>query len=190
MQVRNSITLIGNLGSDPVTKILPSGRMATEFSLATNDYYRDKNGDRQTRTDWHRIKAYGKLAEIFDRHLSKGSQVCIAGALRYGKWIDKHDQVRTTAEIVADSFTFLSASKQSEVEAELATGAPSVVEEPAPVASRTVSKSKTAAPKKTAAAKGSGSKATGRKSVRKGTSTKVTTAKTVRLDPTGADLPF
>lgn len=164
MQVRNSITLIGNLGSDPKTSTLPSGSLVTEFSLATNDYFRDKNGDRQTRTEWHRIKAFGKLAEVFDQHLSKGSQVCIAGALRYGKWIDKHDQVRTSAEIVADSFTFLSSSKQQAVAAETSD---MMVGEPAPSA-------------KPAA------KATGRKS----NSRKASATKADQLDPAGADLPF
>jgi len=116
MQVRNSITLIGNLGNHPETSTLPSGRAVTEFSLATNDYYKDKEGNRQTRTEWHKIKAYGKLAEVFNEHLEKGSQVCIAGALRYGKWIDKHDQVRVSAEIIADSFTFLSGGRQATTE--------------------------------------------------------------------------
>ena len=163
MQVRNSITLIGNLGSAPKTTTLPSGRLVTEFSLATNEYFRDKNGDRQTRTDWHKIKAYGKLAETFDQHLEQGSQVCIAGALRYGKWIDKHDQVRTTAEIVAHSFTFLSAGKQREAEVEQEA---TVVNDPAP--------------KKVAKLKARNAPRRAKKAV----------AKTVALDPTGADLPF
>lgn len=163
MQVRNSITLIGNLGSAPKTTTLPSGRIVTEFSLATNEYFRDKNGQRQTRTDWHKIKAYGKLAETLDKHLEQGSQVCIAGALRYGKWIDKHDQVRTTAEIVAHSFTFLSPGKQREAVAELET---TVVAEPVVKA---VAKSKA------------------RKAPRRA---KKAVAKTIVMDPTGADLPF
>lgn len=129
MQVRNSVTLIGNLGSAPYTTTLPSGRTVTEFRLATNDYYRDKSGDRQTRTDWHKIKAYGRLAEVFDKYLAKGSQVCIAGALRYNKWIDKYDQVRLTPEIIADRFTFLSAGKQPAGEAEMEA---SLAAEPAP----------------------------------------------------------
>lgn len=167
MQVRNSITLIGNLGSAPTTSTLPSGRLVTEFSLATNDYFRDKNGDRQTRTDWHRIKAYGKLAEVFDRHLTKGSQVCIAGALRYNKWIDKHDQVRTTAEIVADSFTFLSASKQQETEAE-SDFAVGMVSEPA-LNTKATAKAKPAA---------------------KASRRKAAPTKAAKLDPAGVDLPF
>jgi single-strand DNA-binding protein len=165
MQVRNSITLIGNLGSAPKTSKLPSGRMVTEFSLATNDYYRDKNGDRQTRTDWHKIKAYGKLAETFDKYLEQGSQVCIAGALRYSKWVDKHDQVRTSAEIVADSFTFLSGGKQQQAEADMEV---SMASEPAPAATP--------------------AKATSRKTARR--TAKKKEAVTITMDPTGADLPF
>jgi single-strand DNA-binding protein len=120
MQVRNSITLIGNLGAAPLVRTTENGLTITEFSLATNETFRDKNGDRQTRTDWHKIVAFGKLAEVFGKYLDQGSQVCIAGALRYNKWIDKHDQVRLTAEIIAHSFTFLSGGKQQEAEDELA----------------------------------------------------------------------
>lgn len=119
MQVRNSITLIGNLGGAPEIRTTEAGLTITSFSLATNETYRDKNGDRQTRTDWHKVKAFGKLAEVLGKYLDQGSQVCIAGALRYNKWIDKHDQVRNTAEVVAHSFTFLSGGRQQEAEAEL-----------------------------------------------------------------------
>lgn len=120
MQVRNSITLIGNLGSNPKMVTTDAGLTITEFSLATNEYFRDKDGNRQTRTDWHKVKAFGKLAEIFGKYLEQGSQVAIVGTLRYNKWIDKHDQVRNTAEVVAHSFTFLSGGKQQEAEDELA----------------------------------------------------------------------
>lgn len=119
MQVRNSITLIGNLGGAPEVRTTEAGLTITSFSLATNETYRDKNGDRQTRTDWHKVKAFGKLAEVLGKYLDQGSQVCIAGALRYNKWIDKHDQVRNTAEVIAHSFTFLSGGRQQEAEAEL-----------------------------------------------------------------------
>lgn len=123
MQVRNSLTLIGNLGSAPEVRTTEAGLTITTFSLATNETYRDKNGDRQTRTDWHKVVSFGKLAEVFGKYLDQGSQVCIAGALRYNKWIDKHDQVRNTAEVHAHSFTFLSGGKQKDAEAELETEA-------------------------------------------------------------------
>jgi len=140
MQVRNTITLIGNLGGAPEVRTTEAGLTITSFSLATNETYRDKNGDRQTRTDWHKVKAFGKLAEVLGKYLDQGSQVCIAGALRYNKWIDKHDQVRNTAEVIAHSFTFLSGGRQQEAEAELEGSA---VAEPAPAKAR--GKKKTAA---------------------------------------------
>ena len=111
MNVRNHIHLTGNLGADPKTVTLDSGTTATEFSLATNEYFRDREGNRQTRTEWHRIKAYGKLAELFDQYLKRGSQVSIIGSMRYRKWIDKHEQPRQAAEVVAEEFTFLSNNK-------------------------------------------------------------------------------
>jgi len=107
MNTSNFINLIGRLGDDPKTVTLESGTVATEFSLATNNYYRDRDGNKQERTDWHRVKAYGKLAELFDQYLERGRQVSIVGSMQYRKWIDKHDQTRNTAEVIADSFSFI-----------------------------------------------------------------------------------
>lgn len=138
MQVRNNITLIGNLGGAPTLTTLPSGTQVAEFRLATNDYFKDRDGNRQERTEWHRVKAFGKLAETFGKYLERGSQVCIAGALRYNKWIDKHDQVRISAEIIASEFTFLSAGK-----AQPEDGSPAATEakkESAPKAKRSTKK--------------------------------------------------
>ncbi|MCX8209772.1 MAG: single-stranded DNA-binding protein [Lewinella sp.] len=141
MQVRNSITLIGNLGSAPEVRTTEAGLTVTTFSIATNETYRDKNGDRQTRTDWHKVVSFNKLAEVFGKYLDQGSQVCIAGSLRYNKWIDKHDQVRNTAEVHAHSFTFLSGGKQKEAEAELDA---EVVETPKSTPTRSSKKAATA----------------------------------------------
>jgi len=113
MNVRNHIHLTGNLGADPKTVTLKTGQLATEFSLATNEYYRDAAGNRQTRTEWHRIKAFGKLAELFDTHLKSGSMISIIGSMRYRKWLDKFEQVRTSSEVIAEEFTFLSSGKPS-----------------------------------------------------------------------------
>lgn len=103
----NFINLIGRLGDAPKTTTLPSGVIVTEFSLATNNYYRDRDGNKQEQTDWHRVKAFGKLAELFDQYLDRGQQVSIVGSMRYRKWIDKHDQTRTSAEVIAESFSFI-----------------------------------------------------------------------------------
>ena len=108
MNVRNYIHLTGNLGADPKTYVLPSGDVSCKFSLATNEYYRNREGDRVTKTEWHTVRAYGKLAELFAEHLAKGSQVSIVGSMRYRKWEDKFEQARTTAEVIAQEFTFLS----------------------------------------------------------------------------------
>ncbi|MEM9528423.1 MAG: single-stranded DNA-binding protein [Bacteroidota bacterium] len=149
MNVRNHIHLTGNLGENPKTVILDSGTIATAFSLATNEYYRDKEGNRQTRTEWHRIKAYGKLAELFTEHLMRGSQISIVGSMRYRRWTDEYDQQRVTAEVVAEEFTFLSKSKQSGRSAEEATiaaavvGAESSVSDPAISAKTTKRRKKT-----------------------------------------------
>ncbi|TXF90597.1 single-stranded DNA-binding protein [Neolewinella aurantiaca] len=149
MNVRNHIHLTGNLGTDPKTVVLKTGKTATEFSLATNEYYRDKQGERQTRTEWHRVKAYGKLAELFDQHLQCGSPISIVGTMRYRRWVDKFEQTRTSAEVIAEEFTFLGGSRKNKEEAmiEDAHEAMMVAE---PVAKKTSSRrKKTAARPKT-----------------------------------------
>ena len=130
MNTSNFINLIGRLGDDPKTTTLPSGTMATEFSLATKNIYRDRDGNRQEQTDWHRVKAYGKLAELFDQYLTKGQRVSIVGSMRYSKWIDKYDQTRTSAEVYADSFSFLEGKNQRSENSYEPTG--HLVAEPAP----------------------------------------------------------
>ncbi len=107
MNTSNFINLIGRLGDNPKTKTLESGTTLTTFSLATNEYFRDRDGNRQTRTEWHRVIAFGKLAELFDQYLRRGEQVSIVGSMRYRKWTDKYEQARTSAEVVADSFSFI-----------------------------------------------------------------------------------
>lgn len=113
MNTSNFINLIGRLGDDPKTRRLENGSTFTEFSLATNDYYRDREGNRQTRTEWHRVKAFGKLAELFDAHLHRGEQVSIVGSMRYNKWIDKYDQTRISADVIAESFSFIGSQNRN-----------------------------------------------------------------------------
>jgi len=111
MNTSNFINLIGRLGNDPVTKALPNGTFVTEFSLATNDRYRDRDGIKQVRTDWHRVKAFGKLAELLDQYFKKGQQISVVGSMRYQTWVDKHDQKRKTAEVHVNSFSFIEGQK-------------------------------------------------------------------------------
>lgn len=96
----NKVQLIGRLGADPEVKTLPSGESVANFNVATTEKWKDKKtGDEQSRTEWHRIVAFGGLAKICGDYLKKGSQVYIEGQLRTRKWTDKNNVERYTTEI-------------------------------------------------------------------------------------------
>ena len=118
MQVRNSVTLIGNVGQLPTVKTLSSGTRVIEFSLATNDTYRNREGDKVQRTEWHSIKAFGKVVDVLERHVTKGTALAITGSIRYSKWTDKHEQSRISTEIILDQFTFIGGRDQSAYDGE------------------------------------------------------------------------
>lgn len=104
----NKVILIGNLGQDPEVKYMPSGGAVCNISLATTDSWKDKNsGERQERTEWHRVVFFNRLAEIAGEYLRKGSQVYIEGRLQTRKWQDKEGQERTTTEIVVSDMQML-----------------------------------------------------------------------------------
>ena len=104
----NKVILVGNLGADPETKYGPSGDAITNLRIATSESWTDKNtGQKQERTEWHRVVVFKKLAEIAAEYLSKGSQVYIVGSLRTRKWQDKEGRDQYTTEIVANDMTML-----------------------------------------------------------------------------------
>ena len=103
----NKVILIGNLGRDPETRYMPSGDAMVNLNLATTDQWKDKNGEKQEKTEWHRVVIFGKTAEIAGQYLRKGSQVYIEGRLQTRKWTDKDNQERYTTEIVADRMQML-----------------------------------------------------------------------------------
>jgi single-strand DNA-binding protein len=103
----NKVTLIGNLGSDPETRTTPSGTKVATFNLATNEGWTGKDGTRQERTEWHRIVAWGKLADICEQYLRKGRQVYIEGRLTTRSWEDKQGGQKKTTEIVAQTMLML-----------------------------------------------------------------------------------
>lgn len=104
----NKVILIGNLGQDPEVRYMPSGGAVTNFSLATSDSWTDKqSGQRQERTEWHRVSMFNKLAEIAGEYLKKGSKVYIEGRLQTRKWQDNNGQDRYTTEIVANDMQML-----------------------------------------------------------------------------------
>jgi len=103
----NKVILIGNLGRDPETRYMPDGGAITNISVATTDKWKDKNGEPQEKTEWHRVAFFGKLAEIAGEYLKKGSQVYVEGRLQTRKWQDKDGHDKYTTEIVADRMQML-----------------------------------------------------------------------------------
>ena len=104
----NKVILIGNLGADPETRYLPSGDAVTNIRIATSEKWKDKSGEQQEHTEWHRIAFFGKLAEIAGEYLKKGSPVYVEGRIRTRKWQDKESgQDKYSSEIVADRMQLL-----------------------------------------------------------------------------------
>ncbi len=103
----NKVILIGNLGCDPETRYMPSGDAMVSLTLATTENWKDKSGEKQERTEWHRVVIFGKLAEVAGEYLKKGSPVYFEGSLRTRKWTNKEGQDQYTTEIVADKMQML-----------------------------------------------------------------------------------
>jgi single-strand DNA-binding protein len=103
----NKVILVGRLGRDPETRYTGSGQAVANFSVATDESYKDKNGERQKRTEWHKIVVWGKQAEIAQQYLKKGSLIFIEGRIQSREWQDKEGQKRTSFEIVANNFRML-----------------------------------------------------------------------------------
>ena len=103
----NRVILVGRLGRDPETRYTSSGQAVCNFTLATDETYKDRAGERQKRTEWHRIVVWAKQAEIAQQYLHKGSLVYIEGRIQTRQWDDKEGQKRTSVEIVANRFHML-----------------------------------------------------------------------------------
>jgi single-strand DNA-binding protein len=104
----NKVILVGNLGADPETRYLPSGDAVANIRLATTDRYKDKaSNEFKELTEWHRVAFFGRLAEIVNEYLKKGSSVYIEGRIRTRKWTDQSGQERYSTEIVADQMQML-----------------------------------------------------------------------------------
>jgi len=103
----NKVILIGNLGADPEVRFTQSGAAVANFNIATTERYNDRNGERQERTEWHRIVMFGRQAEIAKEYLRKGRQVYIEGRLQTRQWEDQQGQKRYTTEIVCNNMQML-----------------------------------------------------------------------------------
>lgn len=111
MNMRNSVLLMGNLGADPEFSKFENGTMRTRFSVATDETYRNKNGDMVTKTEWHRCVAWGKTAERMNKLLSKGKRVAIRGKLTYNAYEDKEGNQRYSTDVVVDEFELMENGK-------------------------------------------------------------------------------
>jgi len=110
----NKVMLIGHLGRDPEIRFMPSGKAVANFSMATTESWTDIDGNKEERTEWHRIVVFGKLAEICNQYLSKGRQVYIEGRLQTREWEDKGGNKRTTTEVVVSDMIMLGGRTDSE----------------------------------------------------------------------------
>lgn len=107
----NKVILIGNLGADPEIRRTQTGTAVTEMRVATSESWKDKNGQRQERVEWHRVVVWGNTAEACAKYLAKGRQVYVEGRIQTRQWEDKDGQKRYTTEIVANEVTFLGGGK-------------------------------------------------------------------------------
>lgn len=122
----NKVILIGNLGKDPELRHTPQGQAVANFSLATSESWNDKNGQKQERTEWHKVVVWGKPAELVAKYLSKGRKAYVEGRLQTRAWDDKDGQKRYTTEVVANTVQFLDsqASRSAEPVGDDPFGAP------------------------------------------------------------------
>jgi single-strand DNA-binding protein len=103
----NKVILIGNLGADPEMRYLPSGEAVANLRIATTEQWKDKSGDKQEATEWHRVSFFGRQAEVCGQYLKKGSSVYIEGSIRTRKWQDQSGQDRYSTEIRGDRMQML-----------------------------------------------------------------------------------
>ena len=111
----NKVILVGNLGKDPEVRYLDSGVAVANFSLATTENYKNKQGEKLSQTEWHNIVLWRGLAEVAEKWLKKGSSVYIEGKIRTNKWEDKEGNTRYNTEILADNMTMLGNRTNSDV---------------------------------------------------------------------------
>ena len=110
----NKVILIGNLGQDPEMKYMPNGNAVANFSIATTESWKTQSGEAKEKTEWHKIVAFRKLAEICGQYLKKGKSVYIEGKIQTRTWDDKDGIKRYTTEVIADQMTMLSRSNDSD----------------------------------------------------------------------------
>jgi len=110
----NKVILVGNLGRDPEMRYLPSGEAVANLAIATSEKYKDKSGEMQEHTEWHRVSFFGKIAEVCGQYLTKGSQIYVEGGLRTRKYTDKDGVEKYSTEIRGEKVQFLGGNKTAD----------------------------------------------------------------------------
>ena len=105
--MKNRVQLIGNVGNDPEIKTLESGKKFVQLTIATNDYYKNDKGEKIEQTDWHRVTAWGKVAEIIEKYVVKGKEVAIDGKLTHRSYDDKNGEKKYITEVVVNEILLL-----------------------------------------------------------------------------------
>ena len=111
--LKNKVQLIGNLGSNPEIKTLDGGKKFAKFNVATNESYRNANGDKVTETQWHNLIAWGKIAEILEKYVTKGSEIAVEGKLTYRTYNDKDGNKKYFTEIQVNELLLLGTKSSS-----------------------------------------------------------------------------
>ena len=119
----NKVILIGNLGQDPESRFTPQGTAVANLSIATNEAWKDQNGELQERTEWHRVVMYGRMAETATEFMKKGQMVYVEGRLNTREWEDQNQIKRRTTEIRCDNFTMLGRRGESSASSSRGAGA-------------------------------------------------------------------
>ena len=105
--LKNKVQLIGHVGNDPETKIFESGKKVVKFNLATNDTYKNSNGEKTEETQWHKITAWGGTAEIIEKYVAKGKEIAVEGKLTHRSYDDKNGEKRYVTEVVVNDLLLL-----------------------------------------------------------------------------------
>lgn len=113
----NKVILVGRLGADPEIRYTPSGAAVANFTLATSENWKDKDGNKQEKTEWHKIVVFSKLAEICGQYLNKGKQIYIEGRIQTRQWEDRDGNKKYTTEIVANQMQMLGSPSQGQKQA-------------------------------------------------------------------------
>ena len=119
----NKIVLVGHLGADPESRFTPSGVAVSTFNMATNESWKNKDGEYEDRTEWHRIVLYGKAAETASEYMKKGQLAYVEGRIRTRSWEDKDGMTRYTTEVLGDRFTMLGRKSENKSTAPAEAGA-------------------------------------------------------------------